>query len=158
MKPSDFTAVFRITGLKGLVWDGMIYPGTDGSISLGISPAGRHGAQYDVVPSGKIIHTAGWNSPLGFISWNINVPRPGNFEFIVNSSAAAGTSEIAIEVGDMITKGNIPATASWEEYRNVTIGKVLIKQAGPVTVKFHSNDPKTWKALNLASVTLKPVK
>ncbi len=158
MKPSDLKAVFRITGLEGLVWDRMIYPGTDGSISLGISPAERHGVQYDVVPSGKKNHAAGWNSPEGFISWNINVPCPGNFELIVNSSAAAGTSEIAIKVGDMITKGNFLATASWEEFMNVTIGKVLIKQAGPVIVKFHSNNPKTWKALNLASVTLKPIK
>jgi len=158
MKTTDLTAVLRITGLKDLKWDGLTYPGSDGSINLGINPAERHGANYDVVPSGNIVHTANWNSPDGYISWKVNVPRPGNYEIIMNSSAGSGSSDVAIEVGVETVTGNFPSTGDWEKFESKTIGKVKIKKAGSTVVKFRANDPKTWKTLNLVSLTLKPTK
>jgi len=154
-KASDFTAVFKITGLRGLVWDGLIYPGPDGSINLGIAPAERHGANYDVIPSDRIVHTANWNAPDGYIAWKVHVPSPGTYDLMVRSSAAGGDSEVAIEVGNQTVVGTFPGTADWDDYQIAVIGSVEIKEAGAQTIKFRANDPKTWKPMNLVSVTLK---
>ena len=84
------------------------------------------------------------------------------------SGAAAGTvvalkpsvvfgteSNSKIEVGNQTVVGKFPGTADWDDYQNAVIGSVRMKETGAQTIKFRANAPKTWKPMNLVSMTLK---
>jgi hypothetical protein len=64
--------------------------------------------------------------------------------------------EGTVEAGGGILVGVFPPTKTWEEFRAVRLGQLTIKETGTVTIRFQPTDAKTWRALNLASVTLRP--
>jgi len=61
-------------------------------------------------------------------------------------------------VGDQEMHGTVPQTGDFAKFQTVTLGKITVKQAGEVMVKARPHDTKTWKAINLSRITLKPTK
>jgi len=159
MKELDMTAVFRITGLKELQWDGMIYADMAGQYTLGAVTAKRMGAHYDVIPERDIVHTANWSSPVGYISWDMNVTRPGMYEVLVKGNAVGRRSTgIAVETDDKTIMASFPPTSGSEKYQTISIGKIKLSEKGKVKLKLRAIDPATWNTFDFVSVVLKPTK
>jgi alpha-L-fucosidase len=156
--PNRIALVFRITGLDDLAHDGLIYPAMNGDIMLNVAAAERHGKQFSVTGGKGMSHIAGWMNSGEWLSWKVKVPYPGAYAVSVVSSAAGGASQFTIDAGDASIAGKFPATQSWEDYQTASLGQLTVKESGAVTVSFRPGDGGNWRPLNLAAVTLKPVK
>ena len=66
-------------------------------------------------------------------------------------------AELAVAIGDQEMFGTVPQTGDFAKFQTVTLGKISVKQAGQFVVKARPHDAKTWKAINLSRITLKPV-
>jgi hypothetical protein len=63
-----------------------------------------------------------------------------------------------LQVGDQEIFGTVPQTGDYASFQTVTLGKITVKQAGEFAVIARPHDAKTWKAVNLCRITLKPTK
>ena len=99
-----------------------------------------------------------WDIFTDFASWSVEIPRPGKYEVVARTSSSRAENDFVVEVAGEKLPGKAPITASWGAFVDVQLGNVEVK-AGQLTVVVRpAGDPKNWKAINLASVTLKPIK
>ena len=157
-RPGQIATVLKITGLSDLAYDGLIYPAMNGDILLGVAAAVRHGQQFVVVADNGPPHVAAWSKSDEWLSWKARIRQPGTYEVSVVSSAAAGASEVTVKAGGGTLLGMFPPTKTWEEFCTVKLGRLTITEAGALSIRFQPASPKTWRALNLASVKLSLVR
>ena len=157
LEASALTGVFKISGLHGLGWDGSVYPGVDGSVTLGVTAAVPHGANYDVTPEHEVVHTDNWSAPEGHISWVVKTPKPGRYNVSVRAAAASGDSQVSLGTDGRSIIGKLPATNGWKDYQSTLIGSINVDEGGTHEISFGPSDPNSWRMVNLVSVTLTPV-
>jgi alpha-L-fucosidase len=180
-KPCDYALAFKITGLKTvadadvskLPWapkpapeeparttgqpGQTVAPAADGSVKLLPAQAQTQGRVRAEV-RGDQPNLGFWDNPQDWAAWKVKFPQAGTYEVSVLIAAAKGGSEFVVEVAAQQITGKVPKTEGWDKYQTVSLGKVEIKAPGEMVVKVHSKDAATWKAINLAWVTLKPAK
>ena len=66
-------------------------------------------------------------------------------------------ASFVVEVGGEKISAQAPQTGGWDKFQTVDLAQIQIKQPGDLVVKVRSNDPTTWKAINLKSVQLSPM-
>jgi len=179
-KPCEHAYAFKITGLKTVAsadTSNLPYvpkplpppppktkPGqvvaqaADGSIKLGADAAETHGTRIKVEERGGKPNLGFWDSAADWAAWKVKVARPGTFEVSASVAAAKGESEFVVEVGSQPLAGKAPNTGDWSKFQTVTLGKVEIKDPGEVVIKVRAKDANTWKAINLAGLTLQEAK
>jgi alpha-L-fucosidase len=160
--PSEYALALKITG------DGLtpvkveeplpvIRADKDGAFTLGAADAQTHGAVAVEEHGGKP-NLGFWDDPKDWVSWRISMEKPGAFEVKAEVAAMADGVECVVEAAGASTTCRVPATGAWDRFATVDAGRIEIAKAGDLEVKVRPKDAKTWKAINLRSITLRPLK
>ena len=162
-KPSEYTVGLKIAGtdLQPIVVPIVtetIRPDAQGKLTLGADDAELHGDQIKTEQHGNTANIGFWDRGNEWASWKVQFAQPGTYQVSASCATTNAESEFALEVAGQSLTGKVAKTGDWGDFRTVEVGQVEIKQAGEQVVNVRPRDAKTWKAINLASVTLKPVK
>lgn len=161
-KVSEFTAALRITGadLKNVpfvVAVPVLRPDAKGVLTLGADMADLQGHRIKIENQGGPPNIGFWDNGNEWVSWKVAFPQSGTFKLTACCSALSDQAEFVVEIAGQQVCAKAPQTGSWTRFQNVDLGRIQIKQAGEQTVKIRPKDAKTWKAMNLRSVTVSPV-
>jgi hypothetical protein len=87
----------------------------------------------------------------------VKVPAPGTFKVSASIASTSGASEFVIEVAGQQIKGKADKTDGWDQFKEVSLGQIEIKQAGEQVVSIRPQDAAKWRAMNLRFVKLTKV-
>lgn len=135
----------------------IIVPKDDGALHLTAACANAIGPNIKFMPEWKAF---GWFTTEDQAEWNVNVSNAGKYEVYLIYSVSDGEAgkSFAFESMNKKVKGKISKTGSWFTYQTKKIG-VINLSSGVQKMVFKSNDVSAKGAmLDLAEVTLKPVK
>jgi len=162
-KPCDYAVAFKIAGLRAV-------PGAETAAFTGIKPTPAGWLQLDadvadlngslqVESKGDVPNIGFWDNPQDTASWHkVKFVKPGTYEVDILVATPHQGVDLAVVVGDQEMHGTVPQTGDFAKFQTVTLGKITVKQAGEFMVKARPHDAKTWKAINLSRITLKPTK
>ena len=133
--------------------------GADGTIKLLPGDAdiyGTAGVEGDATPN--IGH---WRTTKDAASWKIDVTQPGKFDatLVYAQSEDHAGSTFTLSAGDQSLHGTVEATKGVNDYADMKLGTIEIKEPGTVMFTIKADDvPANRYVMNLRSVTLTPVK
>jgi alpha-L-fucosidase len=161
-KPSKYTPALKIIGsdLKPVPVVQVvepIRPDARGNVTLDADSADLHGDQIKEEQQGGKPNIGYWDRANEWVSWKVSFPRPGTYRVSTTIAAANGDSEFVVEAAGEQVVGKARQTKDWADFRSVDVGRIAIKQPGEHVVNVRPRDAKTWRAINLNSVTLQPV-
>ena len=129
----------------------------DGSFDLEASKAKANGPNIKYMPEWKAF---GWFTTLDQVEWKVNIEKAGKYEVRLEYSVSddeAGKSFV-FSAGKKSVKGRLDKTGSWYTYATKKIGAINLL-AGDQTMVFKSNASSEKGAmLDLARISLIPVK
>ena len=129
----------------------------DGTLRLTADDAEIHGATARV--EGEQERNIGyWVEASDTVSWLAKITRPGLFRVELVQACPEDTAgtEYTLSVGDQTVSSKVVATAGWQNYKTVPVGKIKIDQAGSVVIKLVPGKLKGFGVMNLRAVVLKP--
>ncbi len=162
-KPCDLAYAFKITADDlnpvPVIYDGSVMPGADGRIVLSASEATIHGETPKYEHVGSKDQIGCWADSRDFVSWNVNVMKPGKFKVVVTYSCDDGAqgSAFSVEAGDQKLEGKSLATGSWETYRSDDLGVIELAKSGKCTIAVKPKTEPKWRVIGLKSVVLVPI-
>lgn len=110
-------------------------------------------------PDGRRPCIGAWDDFAEYASWPILVERPGKYQLTAWLSSPRTESKFVVEAGGQTLTGKAPKTDSWDAFVNMKLGTLEFQSPGKGAISIRpAGDAKNWKAMNLASVTLKAVK
>ncbi len=162
-KPSEYTVGLKITGtdLKPIVVPVVVEPvhaDAQGNLMLVPDAAELHGDQIKTEQQGSTPNIGFWDRGDEWVSWKAQFAQPGTYKVSASCSTTNPESEFVLEVAGQQLTGKVMKTGGWADFKTLELGQVEIKQAGEQVVKVRPRDAQTWKPINLAVITLKPVK
>lgn len=100
-----------------------------------------------------------WTNPDDLAEWEFQVTKPGRYEVVVTQGCGAGNggSDVEVRVAGKKLKFTVKDTGGFQNWEDVKVGEVEIKEAG---VQFLAVDPLNKKkaaVLDVQKVVLKPV-
>ena len=158
-KVSEFTAALKITGtrLKNIPFTIPVSALTlkpNGLLELGADDADLHGDGIKTEDHGGQSNIGFWDNGNEWASWKVRFPQAGVFKVSASLASISGASEFVMEVGGQQIGGNAERTGSWDQFKEIRLGQIEIKQAGEQVVKVRPKDPAQWHAMNLRFVKL----
>ena len=69
-------------------------------------------------------------------------------------ASASGASEFVIEVAGQQISGKADKTEGWEQFKEISLGQIEVKQPGEQVVSIRPKDAAKWRAMNLRSLKL----
>ena len=158
-KPCKYALAFEISGLDTSADSHAVWPQPDGSLKLEADRAALHGENLAIISRGGLPTVGNWDSPSQWVEWSrITIPRAGAFDLTALGSAAAGATDISVDIAGRKLTGTAPATANWDELKKFPLGRVTIDKPGEVVVRIRPGNAEKWKPLGLAWIALQPVK
>lgn len=94
-----------------------------------------------------------WTSAQSWVSWEVEISKPGTYTITAQAGTPAKASALNIEVGGQIIPATIEQTGDYNQYREMTLGKVTIGKAGKYTIALRPTAGK-WAAVNLRQIRL----
>ena len=134
-----------------------VCPAADGSILLLPGDAELHGTGIRVEAKHGHDYLAAWDRPEEWTSWGIQAPGKSAYEIDVVCSAAVREVEIRAELAGQELNDTVKKTTGWYDYQTLHLGKVALPAAGKFVLKLRAADAAKWKAVNIRSITMKPV-
>ncbi|MBV9469380.1 MAG: hypothetical protein JOZ57_09045, partial [Abitibacteriaceae bacterium] len=131
----------------------VVRPNNSGVLTLDAQHAQLHGT-LQVETRGDSPNIGFWDNPADWASWNIEMPQPGKYNVVARYAAANDASALVVEIAGQQLAGNAAKTAGWEDFQNLNLGQVEIKQAGQQVVKVRPRDAASWHPINLVSLKL----
>jgi alpha-L-fucosidase len=96
-----------------------------------------------------------WDAPTDTASWRVNFAAAGSYTVSVSAATAQGPTTLMLDAGPGATVTlPMPLTGGWDKFQTITGGPLVIDTPGDRTVTARPADPATWRAMNLAFVTL----
>ena len=94
-----------------------------------------------------------WTNLSDSVTWQANITQPGEFEVTFNLACAPGSdgSEFTFTAGNAKLSGKTTATAGWEDYKQVNIGRIRIDQPGNVSIGITATSKPGMAVMNLRS-------
>ncbi|HLU46700.1 MAG TPA: c-type cytochrome, partial [Planctomycetota bacterium] len=135
---------------------GIVRAGANGDLDLRASRAEIRGPSLVFEP--RFGNLGFWGSPEDFALWRIEAPRAGVYEVSLLFACPENEAgdEIAVETGSGRVVGTIGATASWDDYREASIGRIELGE-GAQEVIVRSSGPIRGYLVDLQAVRLNPV-
>jgi hypothetical protein len=97
-----------------------------------------------------------WDAPADTATWSVDFPSAGTYSFSCKASTGAGATAFVIDAGSgPCPPVEVAQTDSWYNYTVVSGSGLKVTKPGVSLVTVRAADPATWKALNLATVTLR---
>ena len=135
-----------------------IRPAADGTLTLAADEAELHGRRIRVEVRTKAGNIGFWDNPKDWASWTVAFPSPAAYELTAQCATPTGPRDFVVEVAGQKLAGTAPRTKSWDNYTTVKLGTLRIAKAGRCPVAIRPRDARTWKAINLMRLRLRPVK
>jgi alpha-L-fucosidase len=162
-KPSEYTVALRITGadLKPVpvpVVVEPLRPDAKGSLRLDAESADLHGNRIKQEANGAQSNIGFWDRADEWASWKVAFTQPGAYRVTARCAAPHPGTEFVFEVAGRQLVGKCPQTNGFTDYQNVDLGRIEIPQPGEQIVNARPRDAKTWKAINLNWVIIKPAR
>ena len=157
-KVSEFTAALKITGteLKNIsfvVPTQALAPDAKGNLKLGADDAELHG-DLKTEDHGGQANLGFWDKGTDWASWKVKFPQAGTFKVSASTASTSGASEFVIEVTGQQVSGKAEKTAGWDQFKEVSLGQIEVKQAGEQVVSIRPKDAAKWRSMNLRFVKL----
>ena len=160
-KISEFTAALKITGteLKNVSFavpsqTQVISPDGKGNLKLGADDAELHGDQIKTEDHGGQSNLGFWDKGTEWASWKIKLPAAGAFKVSASCASTSGASEFVLEIGGQKITGKAAQTTGWDQFKEVSLGRVEVAQAGELAVNIRPKDAANWHPMNLRYVKL----
>ncbi|MCX7819846.1 MAG: alpha-L-fucosidase [Kiritimatiellae bacterium] len=136
----------------------IVAPDRNGAFRLDPDDADLHGERLRVESYGSHANIGYWDRADEFAVWRIRVPTAGVWRVVVEAATVHEGSGWAIEAAGQTLRANIPPTRAWDVFRTFEAGRLRVETAGVYEVRVRPLDAATWRAINLRSVRLTPVK
>jgi alpha-L-fucosidase len=111
----------------------------DGSLTLRAVEADLHGETLRYEEGHGKDNIGYWTNAKDWVSWDIEVKQPGNFDVVITYAAdkGSGDSEYSVAVGKQSVAGKVEVTGSWATFISQRIGTIEVARAGrySLTVK-----------------------
>lgn len=137
--------------------DPIVRADTHGVLTLTAGQAALNGTGMQTQGSGADENIGFWDDPKETVSWTVEVPKPGTYTATARYASQAASEFIVATAGQELA-GKVTGTGSWDTFAAVPLGAFEFKKAGRQTVAVRPRDAGTWKPINLANITLTPVK
>jgi alpha-L-fucosidase len=161
-KPSDHAVTLKITGanlrsfkptLSDVRDSIIVVPDTAGNFVLQPRQADLHGTRIQVESRSGKDNIGFWDSPNEWAGWALKLSIPASYQITAQIAASAGPSELLVEIDGRRITVQVPATAGWDDFGDVTVGRHVLTP-GPHVLTVKAMDAKTWKPINLREVRL----
>ena len=100
-----------------------------------------HGQWRDVhggdIPQDVVVHVVvAWTGPEDSCEWRLLVSQPGRYRVLVSYAAPPESSRrpFSVQVGQQALNARVISTGEGYRYREVELGILDLKKAGPMTV------------------------
>jgi hypothetical protein len=105
------------------------------------------------------VNVGGWVNAKDYVEWTAEITKPGTFDVGLNYALDPGSagSEVRISVDDQSVNFSPEVTKTWNDYKNVTAGRLKIEKTGSVTIKVEGTEKPGLAVINLRSITLTPI-
>ena len=163
-KPCEYAYVLKIKGtdLEAVPGkpDVSIAAGTEGGIFLTAENASLYGYSpgYRVRKSDKLISIGGWNDWDDYVTWEVNVAKPGSYTVEVEYGCArqcAGSEYTIGMEGQLLNcKVGPGPNGEWDVFQKEKAGVLNLTKAGVQTLTVRPIKGKWGNGMNLRSVTL----
>ncbi len=159
-KVSEFTAALKITGtnLKNIPFAtaSKLAPAPDaqGNLRLLADDAELHGDQIGTEERDGQPNIAFWDKAGEWASWTARFPQAGVYKVSASSASPSSPSEFVIEVAGQRLTGQGGQTGGWENFKEVSLGQIEIKQPGDLVIAIRPKDAASWKPMNLRYLKL----
>lgn len=140
----------------------IIRPASDGSLRLGAVDATILGttARYE---SGHGHDNVGfWTNPQDVVSWTVEVSRSGDYEVLLTYACQPGhegstfSVDLEHENEKQSVKGEIRPTASWVDFRTISLGILTLRSPGRYVVTVRPITMPRGAVMNLKEIVLRP--
>ena len=158
-KPCKHAYALRITGLDLAASRPVMPPplpvhaDAQGVYTLLPGTATLHGK---VQAQGSEVPNIGyWGDPKDSVTWAVHFGAPGAYAVAAKVAAGLGETAFVVDAGSGASAPlAAPKASGWDVYDTV-LGAVRVASAGDHEVTVRPADPATWKAMDLAAVTLR---
>jgi len=159
-KVSEFTAALKITGsaltnVPFTMPPVIVTPDARGRIQLSPDAAELAG---NVRPErrGGQLSFGFWDNPQDSVSWTVRFPAAGRFRVRTACASVHGDIGFVVEFGRQTLSGVARRTQSWDNFAEVDLGVLVVREPGDVPVRVRPKDAGLWQAVNLRTITLIP--
>ncbi len=159
---SDLTVGLRIIG-KNLTAVpipeiiGTIRPDSTGTLTLSAETADLHGDQIKTEEKSGQTNIGYWDRADDRASWHVHISAPGTYTIAASISTISPNSEFVVEAAGQQITAKVTSTGSWDNFVNVEVGRMDIKQPGDFVIIVRPRNATTWMPINLRSIVIKPV-
>jgi alpha-L-fucosidase len=158
-KVSEYTAALKITGgnLKNIPFTiptQALAPDAKGNLSLGAEDADLHGDQLKIEDHGGKSNIGFWDKGDEWASWNVRFPQAGAFNVSASVASLSGSSQFIIRAADQQVSGIAARTAGWDQFKEINLGRIEVRQPGEQVVSIRPKDARNWQPINLRFVKL----
>jgi len=156
---SEFTAALKINGSKltnipFTVPTPALAPDAQGNVKLGADDAELHGEQIKTENQGGQPNIGFWDKGNEWASWKVRFAKAGAFTVSAACATTSDAAEFVVEVAGQKLTGKAGQTGAWDQFKEVSLGRVEIKAVGEQVISIRPKDPATWRAMNLRAVKL----
>jgi len=162
-RPCRHAWALRITGkalgsFKPYEASGLVPADSRGVFTLDADDAKLHGKtprveQKQGAGKSNIGH---WADPNDYVSWAIDVKKPGRYAVEAVYSCAGAASRFTVTIGKQTITGESKVTGNWARFTTHRLGEFEIPKPGRHTVTVKPKTPPTWKVIGLMTVRLSP--
>ena len=161
-KVSEYTTALKIiaTDLKAITPPKPprvgIKADAGGKIALTAEAGEVEGGHLKTEDHGGIANLGFWDSAEDSVSWPVEFKRAGTYAATATISCMNGPTSVTLELAGESTSAQVVATGGWNDYRELTLGKIEVKKAGVAEIKLRPTDPDHWHPVNLRKIVLAP--
>lgn len=100
----------------------------------------------------------GWNNTNGFATWSAPEIPKGIYRVVISYACAGDNpgSQLEISVGSQRANFTVTPTSSWTDFKEMDLGPVIIRKAGPAEITARITRVARRWAINLRTVKLVP--
>jgi alpha-L-fucosidase len=152
--PISSTVVLEIEGAPELE-PMTIVQKKSGVVTLPASQANLHGTAFRYESGGPLDDIGYWTDPKDWADWDFKLKKAGKFQVsAIIAAPASGTFEIS--VGGKSFRASSPVTASYMDFKPVSLGTIEITALGKTTLAVRPI-AEAWQPMNLKLIQLTPV-
>jgi alpha-L-fucosidase len=161
-KPCEYAYVLKIkgTGLEAVPskTDISVAAGPDGRIFLAAENALLYGysPQFRIRKSDKLASIGEWLDWDDYVTWDVNVAKPGSYTVEIEYGCRFGGSKYTIDMDGQTLACEVGKTGDWEKFKTVKAGVMNLAHSGVQTLTIRPTKGKWKNAMNVRSVTLTP--
>ena len=157
---SPYTCALRIkgSGLKPapvVEAANIIEADAQGALVLSADAAEIHGDKLNTEDRDDQMNLGFWDNPGDWVSWNVQVDKPGKYNISASVATINDGAELAIVAGSNQATARVAATGDWGAFKVIELGQVDLASGGQV-IAVRPKDASSWKSINLRFVKLTP--